>query len=547
MIRRATSQLRQPMRTNPSQRQTAIGRSIPAPTGGWNAVSNLADMAPTDAVILDNWIPRPTTVELRKGTRAWVVDPPAPVETVMVYRGSSPDEIYAVSDGDVYDATQEGATFTSPVYTGLSNSRVQSLNFANDGGSFLIGVNGEDTPFRYNGTNWTTLTITGSSGSIILDPATLSDLMMHKRRLFFIEEGTLRIWYLDVEAIQGTAQLLDLGPVFRMGGKLQCLGTWSLDGGAGIDDLAVFITDQGECAVYQGTDPSDATNWVLTGVYDIGLPLGKRSLFKYGSDLNLLTTTGVIPLSQALSLDRAQENKVAITAKIQNAFSDAIQSYADNFGWQGLIYQKGSLAIYNVPIDETTDAVQFVQNLQTGAWCRFTGLAAICWAIADDAPFFGSADGVFKWDTGVTDNGVTLRADLKSAFNYMGMRGRQKRFNMLRPTMLATANITPAMEILVDFQEREPTAVPTTIIDRSTTLQVRQDWTSVTGVGYCGAIRMQVAVQLDTGIVSELAIGDGDLLGTGDGYTIATDSGEPVDAQVQIQSFDVTFQPGGQL
>lgn len=535
------------MRTNPSQRQTAIGRSIPAPTGGWNAVSNLADMAPTDAVILDNWIPRPTTVELRKGTRAWVVDPPAPVETVMVYRGSSPDEIYAVSDGDVYDATQEGATFTSPVYTGLSNSRVQSLNFANDGGSFLIGVNGEDTPFRYNGTNWTTLTITGSSGSIILDPATLSDLMMHKRRLFFIEEGTLRIWYLDVEAIQGTAQLLDLGPVFRMGGKLQCLGTWSLDGGAGIDDLAVFITDQGECAVYQGTDPSDATNWVLTGVYDIGLPLGKRSLFKYGSDLNLLTTTGVIPLSQALSLDRAQENKVAITAKIQNAFSDAIQSYADNFGWQGLIYQKGSLAIYNVPIDETTDAVQFVQNLQTGAWCRFTGLAAICWAIADDAPFFGSADGVFKWDTGVTDNGVTLRADLKSAFNYMGMRGRQKRFNMLRPTMLATANITPAMEILVDFQEREPTAVPTTIIDRSTTLQVRQDWTSVTGVGYCGAIRMQVAVQLDTGIVSELAIGDGDLLGTGDGYTIATDSGEPVDAQVQIQSFDVTFQPGGQL
>jgi hypothetical protein len=400
MIRQATNRyLRQPARGNPSQVQTAVGRSIPAPIGGWNASSALADMKATDAVILDNWIPRAAYVELRKGSKAWMTGAPGPVETLMPYRGSTPDENYAVSDGDVYDATEEGAAFESPVYTGLSNSRIQSINFANDGGQFLICVNGEDTPFRYDGTNWTTLAITGMSGSIVLNPSKLVDLVMHKRRLFFIEKDTLRVWFLGVQAIQGDAQLLDLGPVFQLGGKLQCIGTWTLDNGTGVDDLIVFITDQGECAVYQGTDPADDTNWVLSGVYHVGIPLGRRALFKFGGDLNLLTTVGVIPLSQALRVDRAQENTVAITAKIQNAFSTATQLYQDNFGWFGLAYQRGSLAIYNIPTDDLTDADQYVQNLQTGSWCRFTGLPAICWAIVDDAPFFGAPDGVYLWDT----------------------------------------------------------------------------------------------------------------------------------------------------
>jgi len=547
MIRQALGRVRQAQRTNASQSQTAVGRSVPAPVGGWNASSALADMKPSDAVILDNWIPRAAYVEIRKGTRAWVTGAPGPVETLMTYRGSSPDELYAVSDGDVYDATSEGAAFESPVYTGLSNSRVQFRNFANDGGQFLICVNGEDTPFRYNGSGWATLPITGTSGSIILTSSNLIDVEMHKRRLFFVEKDSLRVWFLEVNAIQGEAQLLDLGPVFQLGGSLQCIGTWTLDNGTGVDDLIVFITDQGEVAVYQGTDPADDTNWVLSGVYHVGIPLGRRALFKFGGDLNLLTTVGVIPLSQALRVDRAQENTVAITAKIQNAFSQATQSYQDNFGWFGIAYQKGSLAIYNIPTVDLTEAEQYVQNLQTGSWCRFTGLNAICWAIADDNPYFGSPSGVYRWDTGVTDAGVTLTADLKTAFNYFGDRGRQKRFTMLRPTLNTTANIKPAVEMLVDFHEREPVAVPTTIIDRSLTLRIQENWTTVTGLGYCGAVRMRAALMLEAGIVSELAIGDGDLVGTGDGYTIATDSGEPVDAQIQFISANVLFQPGGQL
>lgn len=541
----------QPMRRNRNKAPTTIGRSIPAPVGGWNAISPLAAMDVKDAVILDNWIPRASYVETRGGSRLWASGALNPTETLLTYRGRTDgtDEMYAVSGGGIFDVTTLDSPFESPVYTGLDNSRVQYVNFANDGGAWLLCVNGEDTPFRYNGTNWATLTITGSSGSITLDPKNLIDIMVHKRRNFFIEKGSLRVWFLDVLAIQGAAKLLDLGSIFQMGGALQCMGTWSLDGGQGQDDYAVFISDQGEVAIYQGTDPGNVDEWALVGVFSIGVPLGRRSVFKYGGDLNILTTNGVIPLSQALSRDRAQDQDVAITAKIQNAFSTAAQSYQQNFGWEGLTYQRGTLAIYNVPVEELSVSVQYVQNIQTGSWCRFTGLDAFCWTIKDDQIFFGADEGIYQWDIGVTDGGTEIVADLKTAFNYFGDRGSQKRFTMLRPTLNATANVRPAVDVLTDYQERAPTSVPTTIVDGTSDLRIRDNWTGASGIGYCASVRMQVKLTQDANFSSILVVSEGgdDVVVEEGGDQIVTATADPPSATIQVLAFNLQFQRGGPL
>lgn len=542
--------IRTALRRNANRVQTAQTRSLPAPTGGWNAIDPLAKMPPEDAVILRNWIPHPGYVELRPGSRLWSSGAPAAVESLLVYRGtaSGADEVYSVSDGDVYDTTVMDTTFSAPVKTGLTNSRVQSLNFANDGGRWLICCNGEDTPFYYDGSTWGNLTITGSSGSITLDPTTLVDVLMFKRRLWFIEKDSTHVWYLPTDAIQGAANLLDLGPILQDGGFVQCMGTWSLDGGQGQDDYLVLMSNQGEIAVYQGTDPDNPPiDWAIVGVFEVGEPLGRRSLFKFGGDLNALTTVGVLPLSQALRRDRAQDDDVTITAKIQNAFHIATQAYKNNFGWEALTYPKGSLAIYNIPVVELTTSYQYVQNLQTGAWCEFRGLNAFCWALANDQIYFGSTDGLYEWDVGVTDAGVDVEADLKTAFNTFGNSGRIKHFTMLQPILNATANVTPAIELLIDFEERDPTAVPTTIVDRTTTLQIRKDWTSVNGVGVYGSVRMQVILSEDPDLVSTLVDGAGSDIVTGDGFTVATDSGEPVYAQVQCIAFNAVYEPGGIL
>jgi hypothetical protein len=514
---------------NTRRQQVSVGRSIPAPVGGWDAQNPLADMPPENAPLMRNWIPRTGYVEMRRGYVEHVLLPS--VESLIVYRGGSPDAIFACAGSDIIDVTASGSA-GSTVYGSAVNARWQYVNFSNDAGAFAIAVNGANTPQGYNGTAFSDLTITGSSGPITLTSSTLIDVMAHKRRLYFIETSSLRVWFLAVSAIQGAAQLLDLGPIFTKGGSLLCQGTWTMDGGAGPDDMAVFITDQGEVAVYQGDDPADVENWALIGVYSIGVPIGRRAIMKWGADLAVVTTDGVVPLSQALYKDRAEDDNIALTAKIQPAFSDAILSYGSNFGWQGLLYPKGSLAIFNIPLSGVVSE-QYVQNIQTGAWCRFTGINAICWAVADDAPYFADSNGVYLWDVGPTDNGIDLTGDVQCAFNYFGQRGVQKQFTMLRPIIQANRTVMPAVEMLVDYGTGVPTATPTTVLSENAIWDVslwetaiweqgiatRYSWTSVTGIGYCGSPIMRVSLS----------------------------SGGDNDITVRLIGFDVLFQRGGQL
>ena len=551
--------MRQALRSNPNRQQVAYARSIPAPIGGWDAQSALAKMPPTNAVILDNWIPRPGYIEMRRGYAQQAVGTGL-VETLLIYRGagSGSDEIYAAAGEFIYDVTTQGA---APVEVGsaFTSARWQYVNFANDAGAFLLAVNGEDTPVKYDGTSWGTTAITGTAGAITLDPTTLIDIMSHKRRLFLIEEASMRVWYLDTNAIAGAANLLDLGPVFQMGGALQCCATWSLDGGQGVDDFAVFMTNQGEVAVYQGTNPDVATEWALIGVFSVGLPLGRRALFKYGSDLMAVTTDGIVPLSQALKLDRAQENLVAVTSKIQNAFAQSSILYGSNFGWQGMLYPRGSLAIINIPTAESSTSVQYVQNVLTGAWCRFTAMNAMCWAIANDVPYFGGLNGVYLWDTGAADDGEPIQADALSAFSAFGGSAQNKKFTMLRPVLRAPNSVRPALEMLVDFKLKLPSAVPTVVGDTEALWDeaiwdngvwaeedaIRFDWTSVTGLGYFGAPRMVVSIQSTA--YSSLSTGGGDIIVTGGGDTLITESTLSNAVAVQLIGYDLQFQVGGQL
>ena len=53
-------------------------------------------------------------------------------------------------------------------------------------------------------------------------------------------------------AVAGAASMFDLGQIFTEGGYLMAMATWTVDAGYGVDDLAVFITSEGEVAVYRG-------------------------------------------------------------------------------------------------------------------------------------------------------------------------------------------------------------------------------------------------------------------------------------------------------
>lgn len=544
-------------RGNPQKRQVVRAVTIPSPTGGWDAQSPLAAMPPNNAVVLDNWIPRSGYCEVRRGYVAQVTGTPGPVETLMAFRGgASGDKLFAASNGNIYDVTTP--PLGAAVYSGATSNRWNFTHFSNSAGQWLIACNGSDTPIGYNGGTWATLpAISGASGSITLTPSNLFAVAPHQGRLLFIEKNSLHVWFPAAGAVGGAMQLLDLGSVFSKGGRLIAVETWSWQFGVTADQYAVFLTDQGQIALYSGIDPSQASDWTLTGVYDFGTPIGPRALVKYGSDLVIIASDGIIPLSQAMHLDRAQDDAVALTAKIGPAFAQAVRAYSGNFGWQGILYAGnttsnlstatgGSLAIFNIPITTLGTSMQFVQNMATGAWARLLNIPSFCWETANQCIYFGSTAGVYQWDKGASDNGQAITASVLPAFSNFGYAGTKK-FQMVRPLLQTSGIVAPALDIVTDFNETFPTATPTVIDATATNPEIRYDWTSVSGVGYFGSVAMQVQIGADNTAPLVLADNAGDTVGVTSTDILAVASALPYDIPCQLISFDVMFEPGGQL
>lgn len=135
--------------------------TLPAPTGGLNARDALAAMPAQDAVTLDNFFPGTTSVDLRSGYENWSTGFPAAVESLLTYNGPTSSKLFAVSGGNVYDASAKGAVGAALV-AGLANSRWQHANMGTPGGQFLIAVNGADYPGVYNGSVWQVMAAAGA-------------------------------------------------------------------------------------------------------------------------------------------------------------------------------------------------------------------------------------------------------------------------------------------------------------------------------------------------------------------------------------------------
>lgn len=556
MVRRA-------LRGNPRRRQVSVGRSLPAPIGGWDAQNPIAAMPLQNAFQLDNWVPRPGFVELRRGYVQQVTGSPAAVESMMSFRGAAgSDKLFAASNGALYDVSTSPSAWPAALVSGFTNNRWNYTAFANTAGAWLIACNGGDAPIGYNAGAWAALPVLTSVGVPVIAPASLFNVFAHKGRLFFLQQGTLYAWIPAAGAVGGACTVLDLSNVFSKGGRLICAANWSAVLGLTPDDYAVFMTDQGQVAVYQGTDPTNAATWSLIGVYDLGRPLGPKALLKYGGDLAVITSDGVVPLSTAIKLDRSQQNEVALTAKIMNAFAAAVKAYSANYGWQGILYpgtstsaddnaSGGSLAIVNVPLSTLGTSMQFVQNVLTGAWCRFLAIDSFCWELANGAIYFGSTDGVYQWDQGASDNGLAIVGDVCGAFTNFGDGARQKRFTAIRPLLNAPAIVQPALEVDVDYIVTEPTAIAT-VTTSGADAAIRYDWTGATGVGYVGAARMKLNLSgdPDSPLLAWNSVGaDDDLLSVDSADTIdlLTEVALPLDVPCQLLGFDLIYEVGGQL
>lgn len=498
---------RRPSRQTPDRSQQGTVSSRPAPIGGWNARDALANMPPTDAVSLINWFPTPSICMVRQGYTNWSTGYSANVETVAAYNGAT-SKLWGCSGGGIYDATAGGAIGAAAV-SGLAVNRWQYINFTTTAGTrYLCMVNGTDSPRFYDGAAWIAITavsvpaITGLPGG---GPADIIGITSHKSRIWLIRKNSLELYYLPVGLVGGASSLFDLRPIFKRGGKLVAAETWSADTGNGVDDRLVLITDQGEVAVYAGTDPTAAATWALVGLFWVGSAIGNRPMLKYGGDILIICQYGLLAISkllQSVVIDTSQ----TLSGKIQSATSAALTLYGTNFGWQVMQFPKEDMLILNVPVTTTT-AEQYVMNGETGAWCRFQGWNAFSWELWGDNLYFGGATAICRaWDQ-YDDAGVNIQTDLKCAFDYFGSPGVLKQWTQCRPIIASDGTPGITYGLNVDFEDTDVAGSPSFVPSSTGTwdaalwdsgiwgggLSIYKGWQFLSGIGYCGAFRMKTS------------------------------------------------------
>jgi hypothetical protein len=565
------------------QRRTAVTASVASPIGGWNARDSIANMPPLDAVVLNNFWPTPTDVQLRLGYSQFSTGITGQVNSLMNYAGTSFQKLFAAAGTTIYDVSASTAVAVKTV----SDDKFQHINVSTSGGQYLVAVNGVDPVQLYDGTSWfsvastttaqtistitrggtgnltatvTTaaphglvtgnkITVAGASpaqynGTFIItkvnntvftytmatapatdattvgtytvlfaitgvDSSTFVHVNLFKNFLFFVQENSMSAWYLPVGQIAGAAEELNFGGIARMGGFLQAMGTWTIDAGQGADDYAVWVTNNGEAIVYNGTNPDAAETWALKGVWQLGQTFNRRCFLKWGGDLLLLTQEGLVPLASALQSSRL-DPRINLTDKIFYDISRATNLYQNNFGWQINYFAEQNMLLINVPATEGTQ--QYCMHTISKAWCSFSNINAKCWELSYDKMYFGGNGFVGRFWDSYSDNGNNINAEVQQAYSYFDAPGQQKRFTMIRP-IFQTDNGLPGILVGIntDFDAQNSlgsvsfNAVSSTLgvwdsalWDEEVwggALALTRLWQGVTGIGYSGGIVMKVASQ----------------------------------------------------
>lgn len=497
-------------RKQPPMRGRSTAMTLPAPTLGWNARDALANMNPQDAVYLENMFPSPTSVDARLGYTMWATGISGTVETIFQYSGGTSEKQFAAAGTQIYNTTVSGAVGAADV-TGLSNARWQYVNNATAGGNYIQGVNGADKMVIYDGTNWHRDGDGGAYDVTGVNTANCIGVNLAHERVWFVEVGTLKAWYLPAGAIGGVAQALNLASFCDRGGYLMAIVPWTMDAGYGMDDMTVFITSEGQVFVYRGTDPASSTTWAEIGKYNIGSPIGRRCYLQYAGDLLLITQDGVVSMAAALQSSRVNP-KAALSNKIQFAISEAVSQYGTHYGWQLLQFPRQNMLILNVPVQEGLNQQQYVMStIKRGngdwAWCNFIGWQAACWELWQDNVYFGGVNYVAKAWNGYDDNGANIATNGLQAFNPFGNDKVQKRFTMMRPILQSNGSPSILAIMNMDFDTTDPTAplsfTGTTYAVWDTALwdagiwagalSVLKNWQGCTGIGYWAAPHLKTA------------------------------------------------------
>ena len=193
-------------------------------------------------------------------------------------------------------------------------------------------VNGVDGVVSWDGTTFVTETVTAPAGETWVIPAKFDKILSHMNRLWFADSENLAVYYLPVQTKSGALFVVPLNAIFKRGGHVMAIYTWSIDGGIGMDDaLAIFFN--GEMAIYSGVDP--ASDFKLVGVFRFDAPMSKESIINFGGDLYVMISTGLVPMTTMIRSETEQLGQS--DQNVMKEFEDVSKSHRELYGWQVML------------------------------------------------------------------------------------------------------------------------------------------------------------------------------------------------------------------
>jgi hypothetical protein len=512
-------------------------QTFPAPVGGWIRNQNLATPGArrpdgtkvSGAFVLENWFPTATGIRMRRGSSVYgtVSNGEEDVVSLFTYINGNNQSLFAATPTGIYNSVQaqdflvdDGgnnladdtgdellsiAVNSVPLVGSLNNGNWITVQTANASGSvFLRAVNGVDTPLVYDGSAWSTSpAITG------VDPTTLSYVWSFKRRTWFVQKDSLNAWYLAADAIGGAATLFPLSGIFTRGGSLVFGSSWSLEStGGGLSEQQIFVTSEGEIAVYQGDDPSTASSWSLVGVYRTGKPLGPKAHIRAGGDIVIATDIGFLPVSTSITRDYAALSPAAVSYSIEAAWNEfvASRSFA---GWSCEVWATEQMVAIALPTESGSTPTVLVANARTGAWAPYTGWNALCLQAFQDRLFFGSTEGtIVEAEVTGYDQGIPYTATCVPLFDSLRSPASLKVGLLARATLLSSSDIEPQLSLQSDYVVSLPSAPSAAVVqsanawdagiwnqsiwDASVQKSIHQGWQSIGGEGYSLSVGAQI-------------------------------------------------------
>jgi hypothetical protein len=441
----------------------AVAVPVPAPTLGLNTREHFTDLQANEARELVNWLPGAGSCKLRAGYEPWCNIAPvdglmvdergyywadelgalmgvtaggsgtglggSPILTLARYLSGATRKMIAASGGSLYEVL--GGTAIS-LATGYSRN-LWSCHYFNQ---YLFGVNGVDTPWRYDGS---VISATGWTG-----PSSLSQLRSVRvigDRLWLTKLNSGDVYYGGSMLITGALTLFAASQIADGG---HCLGVFPWRGNVAM----AFST--GQVLLYQG-DP--ATTFSLVASYYAPPLVDYDAAVEMGGELVLMTIGGPISMDVVAAGLAFNLEALGNWGKIAPSWKDDVINYHSNEGWFGKFIN--GVVYFNIP-NGTNPPKQYVFNTRNQAWCTYEGLPIASMENIDELIYLGSNNSAVVYlHTGGLDNGAEITARGRPGFSYFSNPGNNKMISRVKPSIVANGSVLGQFAIDADFETQQ--------------------------------------------------------------------------------------------